>query len=574
MNIIPVERVASPGIVISKAFLYQPTNLKAESHRLKDARIQQELIRYHTAEEKAKSKIAGLVETSDIFAVHLELVEDPALHNKVISKIQTEKKNAEIALEETAAEIIATFQNIGDRFFQERAADIQDVCNNLMCALKGVEIDGLSKIREQVILIANQLTPSDMAHIDLHYIMGLITQTGGENSHVAIIARSWGIPALVGIDGVMKLIKPDEPVILDALEGRIIVKPDRETLKLYTEKTKQFQQRKDLLATMNGLPAETMDGHKIQICANVGNLGDIQNAISKGIDGIGLLRSEFLYLENTHFPDEDEQFAVYKSAATSCPEVIIRTLDIGGDKSLPYFSFEREENPFLGWRAIRICLRQKEIFKTQLKAILRASAFGKVKIMYPMIISMEELAETDNLLETCKSELAEQEIPFNINIQTGMMVETPAAVICIDDFAKRVDFLSIGTNDLTQYLLAVDRGNKIIANLYDSFHPAVIRSIKQIIAAGHRNNIPVGMCGELAGDEMAVPLLLGLGLDEFSMAASKIPEVRYLIRNLSYQHAKQLAEEACQCVCSAEVHDLLKKKGEDVSCRWSLQKKC
>jgi phosphoenolpyruvate-protein phosphotransferase (PTS system enzyme I) len=567
MNIIPVSRVASSGIAISKAFLYQPPDLKADSYILKDAQIQQELARYHAAEENAKLQITGLVKTSDIFAVHLELVEDPALHNKVTSKIQIEKKNAEVALEETAAEIIATFQSIDDQFFRERATDIRDVCNKIMCALKGIEMDVLGKIREQVILVGEQLTPSDMAHVDLRCVIGFIAQSGAENSHVAIIARSRGIPALVGVDGVMKLIKQNDPVILDALEGHIIVNPDRETLELYNEKAKKFRQNKDLLAAMNGLPAQTIDGHKIQLCANVGNLGDIENAISNGIDGIGLLRSEFIYLENTHFPDEEEQFAIYKNAAASCPgDVIIRTMDIGGDKSLPYFSFEKEDNPFLGWRAIRISLQKKDIFKTQLKAILRASAFGKVKIMYPMIISIEELAEAEDLLKTCKKELAEQGVPFDSNIPTGMMVETPAAVVCIDDFAKRVDFFSIGTNDLTQYILAVDRGNKRIANLYDSFHPAVIRSIEKIIAAGHRNNIPVGMCGELAGNEMAVPLLLGLGLDEFSMAASKISEVRYLIRNLSYQYAKELAEEACQCICSAEVRDLLEKRRKDVSC--------
>lgn len=561
MKTIQVPKAASAGIAAGKAFFYQPVSLKASADPVAPDRTGAELERYRRAEKKAKDEIGVLAENSDIFQVHLDLVEDPALQDGVVRRITEKHENAELALEETSAEIQKTFEKIDDGFFRERVVDIKDVCRKIMLALKGMEEKSLTGIREQVVLFADQLSPSDTAGMDLHFVTGFVTRTGGENSHVAIMARSMGLPALVGVGGAMDEVKAGDDVIVDALDGRIVVRPDEATAGLYSRRKEQYLKHRQMLKQTNGLPAETTDGMKVRLYANAGNLEDIKKAAAEGAEGVGLLRSEFLYMESDHLPTEDEQFAAYKAAAELCGgEVIIRTLDIGGDKSLPYFPFEKEENPFLGWRAIRISLERKDIFRTQLRAILRASTFGKVSIMYPMIISVDELEAANKILEECKAELARQGTAFHADISAGIMIETPAAVICADDLAQRADFFSIGTNDLTQYLLAVDRGNKKIAPLYDSFHPAVIRSIRNIIEAGHRHGITVGMCGEFAGNADAALLLLGFGLDEFSMSSSRIPEIRYLIRNSSRKEAQELAQRACACVSAEEIRELVNKE--------------
>ena len=557
MKTIPVSKAASAGIAAGKAFFYKPVALKASAGLVVPGQTGAELERYRRAEEEVKKKLRVLARDSDIFQVHLDLVEDPALRDGVVQKITEKHENAELALEETSAEIQRKFENIDDDFFRERAVDIQDVCRKIMHALKGVEENSLAGIHRKTVLFADQLAPSDTANMDLKFIVGFVTRTGGENSHVAIMARSMGLPALVGVGKAMDEIKAGDDVIVDALDGCIVVSPDEATARLYSGREEAYRQHLEMLKQTNGLPAETADGFKVRLYANAGNLKDIKKAVSEGAEGIGLLRSEFLYMENDHLPTEEEQFAAYKSAAELCGgEVIIRTLDIGGDKELSYFPFDREENPFLGWRAIRISLERRDIFSTQLLAILRASAFGKVSIMYPMIISVGELEEANAVLAECKEELTRRGVAFDPEIKTGIMVETPAAVVCADDLAQRADFFSIGTNDLTQYLLAVDRGNKKIAPLYDSFHPAVIRSIRSVIEAGHRHGISVGMCGEFAGNADAVPLLLGFGLDEFSMSPSRIPEIRYLIRRSSRSEAKTLAQRACDCISAEEIRSL------------------
>jgi phosphotransferase system enzyme I (PtsI) len=345
---------------------------------------------------------------------------------------------------------------------------------------------------------------------------------------------------------------------MDAGKGIILIDPDENTTNKYLELQDEQQKRQKELAKINHLPAVTKDGKVVHLCANVGNVKDVKKALEYRMDGVGLFRSEFLYMENTHFPTEEEQFQVYKEAAQLCgKELTIRTLDIGGDKELSYYQFEKEDNPFLGWRAIRISLELKDMFKTQLRAILRASAYGIIRIMFPMIISLEELRLAKALLEECKEELKQQNIACDRKIEVGMMIETPASVIMADDFAREVDFFSIGTNDLTQYLLAVDRGNKKISSQYNSFHPAVLRSIQRVITAGHNHNIKVGMCGEFASDERAVKLLLGMGLDEFSMSASEIINVKYIIRNTSYAKAQVLAEKACEAQTVKEVYEVL-----------------
>jgi phosphotransferase system enzyme I (PtsI) len=427
-----------------------------------------------------------------------------------------------------------------------------------MSHLQGVKSNPFEGLEGEVILIAKDLTPSDTVALDLTHIKGFITEEGGITSHVSILAKGLGLPALVGVEGILSKVKQDDIVIMDAQEGRILIGPDRAVLEQYQLSIDEQRRKQEELSELKSLPAISRDGREVQLCANVGGIKDIKKAIEYGIDGVGLFRSEFLYMDNTHFPTEEEQFAVYKEAAILCgKELTIRTLDIGGDKGLSYYEFEKEENPFLGWRAIRISLELKEVFKTQLRAILRASVFGGVRIMFPMIISLEELRQAKVILDECKEELRQQSIDFSEEIEVGMMIETPASVLMVEDFAAEVDFFSIGTNDLTQYLLAVDRGNQRISKLYNTFHPAVLRSIKRIIDAGHSHSIKVGMCGEFAGDEKAVKLLLGLGLDEFSMSASALWNTKNIIRSSSYEEARQLAEEACRKQTIVDIYHLL-----------------
>ena len=416
--------------------------------------------------------------------------------------------------------------------------------SGLLLCLKGEKEDSFDQITEPVIVVAKELAPSDTAKFNLDYVLGFLTELGGVTSHVCIMARSAGLPALVGIDGLMDHIESGDSIILDAEEGVVLINADSSELEHYQQLAEERKQKQLALEAVADLPAITKDGHSVKICANAGNLEDIKRALSFHTDGIGLFRSEFLYMENVRFPSEEEQYRVYQRAAEVClEELIIRTLDIGGDKELSYFKFDFEENPFLGWRAIRISLDLPEVFKTQLRAILRASAFGNVKVMFPMIISVEELLAAKEILEQCKQELTEEGIKYNPDLQVGMMIETPASVLCAEELAKEVDFFSIGTNDLTQYMLAVDRGNEKISSLYNSMHPAVLRAIKRIIDAGHAAGIPVGMCGEFASDTKAAKLLLGMGLDEFSISASEIPEIKNIIRNSNYEDCRKLAEQ-------------------------------
>jgi phosphotransferase system enzyme I (PtsI) len=561
MKAINVDKTASRGIVIGKAFRVEKPCLSLNFGTIDEQDIQKEIKRYERAVANAETELEALAITNNIFAAHLEMVKDITLYEGIITKINEEKQSAESALAATAEEFIQIFESLDDEYMRERAADIKDIKYRLLCELQGVKINPFEDIKEEVILIAEDLTPSDTACLNLEYILGFITQEGGVTSHVSIMAKGLSIPALVGVQDILKQVNNDDIIIMDAGDGKIIINPDEATISEFKELQMEQQKKKEELEKIDHLPATTKDGKNICLCANVGNIKDIKKALEHKIDGVGLFRSEFLYMENTHFPTEEEQYEVYKEAALLCgKELTIRTLDIGGDKELSYYEFEKEENPFLGWRAIRISLELTDMFKTQLRAILRASAFGMIRIMFPMIISMEELRISKSILEECKAELDNQRIAFDHSIEVGMMIETPASVILVEDFAKEVDFFSIGTNDLTQYLLAVDRGNKKISNMYNSFHPSVIRSVKRVIMAGHHNNIKVGMCGEFASDEKAVNLLLGLGLDEFSMSASEILNVKYMIRNSSFEESQILAEKACEMQTIQEVYEVLNVK--------------
>lgn len=559
MKEIRTERAASKGIAMGKAFLLKAPDLRAERKELAEGETEREWQAFLRAAEKTRDALRPLARGNAIFAAHLDMAEDPTLIDGVEEKI-SQGKSAQWALEEQMEETCGLLESLEDAYLRERAADVRDVCRRMMAFLKGLEEDPFSGIREKVILFAEELNPSDTAKMDFRYIKGMVTARGGSTSHVAILARSLEIPALLGVEGILEQVQAGEEAILDGQEGVLFLSPDDLTRRVYAEKREAEEELKQKLKEMNRLPAVTTDGREVHLFANVGSLKDIELAKKHGADGVGLFRSEFLYMESSRFPTEQEQFEIYKKAAEILKKpVTIRTLDIGGDKALPYYQFEKEENPFLGWRAIRFCLDMRDVFKTQLKALLRAAAYGDIRIMYPMIVSVEEFRKANALLEECKEELRERGVLFRESIATGIMVETPAAVLMAEELAKEVDFFSIGTNDLTQYILAADRGNQKLTKLYSPFHPAVLRAVARVIEAGHREGKEVGMCGEFAGDERAVPLLVGLGLDEFSMVSNEIAAVRYQVRGLAEGQMKNLSRRVLTAATEKEVRRLLER---------------
>ena len=527
MRIIQVEKTASRGIAIAKAYIFSEPVLSPEGGAILESEAEAEFDKFIAARAAVVSELSVLSEHSDIFMAHLEIANDFMLEDGVREKIISERMNVQTALSEVVETISQMFLVMEDEYMRERAADVKDIGKRLMAKIKGVILPDLGSIDSEVIVVARDLYPSDTIKLNADYVKGIVTKEGGVTSHVCIVAKGLGIPILVGVTDVLSKAEEGMTLCMDAWKGTLAIDPDQETLERYQSEQRKFEAMKEELRELRNIAAVTKSGKRIRLCANVQNLDEVKNACEYHADGIGLFRSEFLYMENTHFPTEEEQYEVYAEAAKLCPEELtIRTLDIGGDKALPYFEFEHEENPFLGWRAIRISLEMKDMFKQQLRAILRASAYGNVRIMFPMIISLEELREAKQLVEECKIELRSQSIDFDEHIKMGMMIETPSSVLLASEFAKESDFFSIGTNDLTQYILAVDRGNKKIATRYSYFHPAVLNAIEQVIKAGHENHITVGMCGEMAGDTNATALLLGYGLDEFSMSGTNIDYVR------------------------------------------------
>ena len=559
MKKISAAKTSSKGIVMGNVYKVVKQELTPDTYAVTD--VEEEVKKYKDAVVYVTGKIEELASKNEIFAAHMELVQDVALVDGVTSKINNEHMNAQQALEATIAEFVMVFEMMDDEYMRERAADVKDVGNRLMTRLKGLAESNFDDITEKVILVAEDLAPSDTAKLNMEYILGFITELGGVTSHVCIMARSLGLPALVGMEDLMNSTQNGNFVIMDAGKGDVFINPDQATIDKYAVLAEEFQEKQRKLEEAAHLPAVSKDGHKVKVCANVGNVEDVKNAAKHYIDGVGLFRSEFLYMENTHFPTEEEQFQVYKEAAENCPgELIIRTLDIGGDKELPYYEFEKEENPFLGWRAIRISLDLEDVFKQQLRALLRASAYGDIWIMYPMVISLEEITRANELLDICKQELDKEGIAYNKEIKVGMMIETPASVMNVKCFAKQVDFFSIGTNDLTQYLLAVDRGNKKISKMYNSFHPAVLHAIGNVIEAGHEANIQVGMCGEFASDERAAKVLLGMGLDEFSVSAGEVANIKSMIRDADYEECKKMADKVMDAFTIDEIMTILGEK--------------
>jgi len=556
--------VASPGIAIGKALIFRKDVQVINCDCIDSSRVEDEIALYKDAVARSEEQLHTLAantrkrlgaDKAAIFEAHLDILNDPVLEESVLEKIRNRNISAEYALDLSVKEICEMFESLDDPYLKERAADVKDVCSRLMCNIKGTELVSLANMEEKCIVVAKDLTPSDTASMDLDKILGFATDMGGPASHTAILAKSLGIPALVGLKDLSYNVKNGDILIIDALQGEVHINPSEKYIRYYELKKKEYQEYKMRLAELKDFPACTVDGRRVELCANISGVNDLKSVEENGAEGVGLFRTEFLYMDSMHFPTEEEQFRVYREVAEKLngKPVTIRTLDVGGDKDLPYFSFNKEQNPFLGWRAIRICLDRVDIFKTQLRAILRAGAFGRVRVMFPMIISLDELRRAKEILEECKNELKAEGKSFEQNIEIGIMVETPAVVILAEKFAREVDFFSIGTNDLTQYTLAVDRGNEKTAGLYNPLHPAVLNSIKRIIDASHKAQKQACMCGELAGNIKAAPLLIGMGLDEFSMSAASIPEIKKLIRSLSYEEMRTYASKALEMDTSSEV---------------------
>ncbi|MFR1182818.1 MAG: phosphoenolpyruvate--protein phosphotransferase [Clostridia bacterium] len=554
----------SDGVGLGKAIIFKSQKIKLEKNKIKDVTLEKE--KFYKAIKEVEKEIEDLLEKisgteKEIMQAYLLILQDPNLIQKTIEIIEKEKWDAAYATEIGFNEIIKEFEKVDDTYISERSKDIEDMKKKIIAKIIGKEEINLSKLPSNTILVAKELSTSDIAKLDFKNIEGIITEVGGMNSHMAIMARTHEIPSSVGVNKITQNIKQNDVVAINGKTGEIFVNPSKKEYKNFEEIKEKIKKEKNELENYKNQDSITKDGHEVKVLANIGMPDDVKIVIQNTAEGVGLFRSEFLYMNLENFPTENEQFEAYKKVVLKLKnkEVIIRTLDIGGDKDLKYMKLSKEDNPFLGYRAIRICLDDINLFKVQLRAILKASAFGNVAIMIPMISSLEELRKTKEIINEVKEELREKKIKFDENIKIGIMIEIPAAALIADELAKECDFFSIGTNDLIQYTVAVERGNKKIANLYTHFHPAVIRLIKKAIEGAHKNHILCGMCGEAAGDVTFIPLLIGLGLDEFSMNANKVLNVRKLIRKLDFKECQKLADEVLKLATSDEVEKLLVK---------------
>lgn len=533
---------ASSGIAIAKAFRLENPELTVEKKSVTE--VEAEVARLEAALEKSKSELEIIREharkelgddKAEIFEAHLLVLSDPELINPIKDKITNENVNAEHALDEVAAMFINMFESMDNEYMKERAADIRDVTKRVLAHLLGVNVSNPSLISEEVVIIAEDLTPSDTAQLNRKFVKGFTTDIGGRTSHSAIMARSMEIPAVVGTKTVMEDIQNGVLVIVDGLDGEVIVDPSEETVKAYEKKAAEYAEQKAEWAKLVNEKTVSADDHHVELAANIGTPEDVKGVLENGGEGVGLYRTEFLYMGREDLPTEEEQFTSYKTVLERMEgkPVVVRTLDIGGDKELPYLNLPKEMNPFLGFRAIRLCLEMQDMFRTQLRALLRASVYGNLKIMFPMIATVDEFRQAKAILLEEKAKLQQEGVQVSEDIEVGMMVEIPSSAVIADLFAKEVDFFSIGTNDLIQYTLAADRMNERVSYLYQPYNPAILRLVNMVIKAAHKEGKWVGMCGEMAGDEIAIPILLGLGLDEFSMSATSILKARSQIRQLS-----------------------------------------
>lgn len=560
--------LASPGIVFGKALVLKEEQIVLDKRKISDDEVESEVARFYKGREAAAAQLTAIKEKARqtlgeekeaIFEGHLMILEDEELEEEIVAYLKEHKVTADVAASVIIDQQVAMLSDIDDEYLKERAGDIRDIGNRLLKNILGMNIIDLGEISEESILVAYDLTPSETAQLNLDKVLGFITDIGGRTSHTSIMARSLELPAIVGTNDVTSRINTGDYVVLDAINNAVYVNPTEEEIARLRALEQKYKEEKAELIKLKDLPAVTLDGRQVDVCANIGTIRDIDGAERNGAEGVGLYRTEFLFMDRDQLPSEEEQFQAYKAVVEAMKNrlVILRTMDIGGDKDLPYMNLPKEMNPFLGWRAIRIALDRREILIAQLRAVLRASAFGKLAVMFPMIISVEEVRELKAVLETLKQQLREEGKDFDENIQVGVMVETPSAAVNAKFLAKEVDFFSIGTNDLTQYTLAVDRGNELISHLYNPLTPSVLSLIKQVIDASHAEGKWTGMCGELAGDEKATILLLGMGLDEFSMSAISVPKIKKLIRNVNYQDAQDLAKEVLQQPTAEDIEQLI-----------------
>lgn len=557
--------VASEGVALGRAYLFVKDKLEVNNKKIDENQITDEKSKFTNAIEEYSEYLSNLeVETDaqkNVVEAHIGMLDDPFLIDTVNSKID-ERENVESALVNSISEMVSTIESLDDPYLKERAVDYKDIGERLLHILKGTKPQKLFPLPENSIIVAEELTPTDTSVMDRDNVIGFCMDLGGKTAHTSIIAQTLGIPALVGMKNVTKVVKEGDLIIIDDNNGRLIVNPDEKTIEEYKKIVEEAREEKERLEKYKNEDSITPDGKKVEVAVNIGNLEDLEDGIEKGANSVGLFRTEFLYMGNTHFPTEEEQFKVYKRAAELLKgnTLIIRTLDIGGDKSLSYFEFPQEDNPFLGWRALRICFDMCDVFETQLRAILRASKHGDVKILLPMVISVDEIIRFNEILEKVKNDLRERKEDFNEDIEVGIMVETPASSIIADDLINHVDFFSIGTNDLTQYVLAVDRGNEKISNLYSTYNKAVLRMIKRVIKISHKHGKWTGMCGGFAGDPSATKMLLGMGLDEFSVPAPKVAKIKDIIRNTSLEEAEEFANEILSLTTTEEIEERIKKE--------------
>ena len=562
---------ASDGIGIAKAYLLIDPDLSFEKKTIDDPAAEYERVEkafsasiadLATIKQNAKDRLSD--EELEVFDAHIAILSDPEMKSQIKDEIESQHVSAEEAM----TDVTTNFANVlaamtDNKYMQERAADVKDVAKRALSHLLGKQLPDIASISEPVVIIAKEITPSDTSQMDAKFVKGLATDLGGRTSHAAIMARTLRIPAVVGAEDVTSTIKNGDMVIVDGLHGDIIVDPSQAQIDEYQAKADSFEKERAEWAKLVDAPSVSKDGQHFEIAANIGTPDDVADAVKQGADGVGLFRSEFLYMSSDHLPTEDEQFEAYKKAVVGMQgkPVVVRTLDIGGDKPLNYLPLPEEMNPFLGYRAIRICLHRPDIFKTQLRALIRASEFGPVEIMFPMIATLAELRQAKAIYQECKDELQKDHPGLGDNVKIGMLIEVPLAALYADQLAKEVDFFSIGTNDLIQYCFAADRGNDAVSYLYQPLNPAFLRLIKHVIDSAHANNTKAAMCGEMAGDQLAMPLLLGMGLDEYSMSASSILRTRSMMKDLDTKECAKWASDAINlCYTADEVEKMVKTR--------------
>ncbi|WMM16052.1 phosphoenolpyruvate--protein phosphotransferase [Staphylococcus saprophyticus] len=557
---------ASDGVAIAKAYLLVEPDLSFDSEKVSD--VDAEIAKFNNAIQTSKVELTKIRNNAErnlgadkaaIFDAHLLVLDDPELIQPIEEKIKNEQVNAPTALSDVTGQFITIFESMDNEYMKERAADIRDVSKRVLAHILGIELPNPSMIDESVVIIGNDLTPSDTAQLNKEFVQGFVTNIGGRTSHSAIMSRSLEIAAVVGTKSITQEVKQGDMIIVDGLTGEVIIDPTEDEVIAYQNKRERFFEDKQELQKLRDEETTTIDGRHAELAANIGTPNDLKGVIENGAEGIGLYRTEFLYMGRDEMPTEDEQFEAYKKVLETMEDkrVVVRTLDIGGDKELPYLNLPEEMNPFLGYRAIRLCLDQPDIFRPQLRALLRASAFGKLNIMFPMVATIQEFRDAKALLLEEKDNLTNEGIEVSDDIELGIMVEIPSTAALADVFAKEVDFFSIGTNDLIQYTMAADRMSERVSYLYQPYNPSILRLVKQVIEASHKEGKWTGMCGEMAGDEIAIPLLLGLGLDEFSMSATSVLKARRQIKGLSQNEMEELAQRAIDCATSEEVQDLV-----------------